>query len=387
MFNFDKAPSRYGTNSVKWDQNTDKELLPMWIADMEFPVPPSITEELQKKVNHGIYGYTFLSDRYYDAVTYWMKSRHGWAVEKEHIVYCENVVVALIMAVRAICKPGDDILCERPVYGPFYSVIKDNGCNMIETNLQDDSGYYTFDFEDFEKKITPKTTAFMLCSPHNPSGRVWSREELLKIAEICQRHNVKVICDEIHADFILEGKHTVFAGLNEWTEMNTITCTAPSKTFNLAAVRVANMIVKNPEIKEKLELELKNAHMGANCFVEPCLVGAYMGGAPWLEELLAYIKKNRDYMVSFIKERVPELKAWSMEGTYLLWLNCEALNMDGDQLKEFFEKECRIQLTGGAFFGADWYAWERVNLACPMDMVIDACSRIETGMKAWRSRQ
>lgn len=388
MYTFDKGPDRRGTNSVKWD-NADarfggKNLLPMWIADMDFAVAPCITEALHKKVDEAVFGYTFLSDRYYDAVVSWMKKRHNFDACKEEIIFTPGVVPGLDFAIRALTEPGDDVLVEVPVYGPFYRMIKKNKCNIIETPLKNDDEYYTFDFEDLEKKITPRTKVFMLCSPHNPSGRVWKREELLQLADICRRHNIYVISDEIHSDLILEGEHIVFASLNDWTATHTVTCTAPSKTFNLASVIDSNIIIKDEELRNKVREMCADAHCSsASCFVEPIVTAAYNEGGAWLDELLEYIRGNRDYVCKFMKENIPEIKVHPMEGTYLAWLNCEALGLHGDDLIAFISN-CGVAMNNGSFFGDRWDNYCRMNLACPRDTVVKGCELLKKGFDEWR---
>lgn len=389
MFDFDKVPQRLGTNSVKWDAAEkvfgSKDVLPMWIADMDFAVAPAITEALHKKVDQSVFGYTFLSDEYYNAVINWMKTRHNFEVAKEEIVFTPGVVPGLDFALQVLTQPGDDVMVETPVYGPFYSVIKKNGCNTVDVPLVNDNEYYSFDFELLEKSITEKTKAFMLCSPHNPSGRVWKREELLKLADICQRHNVFVISDEIHNDLILEGEHIVFAGLNEWTAQHTITCTAPTKTFNLASVIDSNIIIKNEEIRKQFKEKCSAAHCSSsNCFVEPIVCAAYNEGAQWLDELLVYIKGNRDYLCDFVKKNLPELTVHPMEGTYLAWINCEKLGMHGDELKNYITEKCHLGMNNGSFFGQAWDGYCRMNLACTRATVEEACRRLEKGVSALR---
>ena len=389
MYNFDVVPNRRGTNCIKWDR-ADKSfggdnLLPMWIADMDFAVAPAIVEALHKKADQAVFGYTFLSDDYYNAVIHWMKTRHNFEVTKDEIVYIPGVVPALDFAVQAFCQPGDDVLVEVPVYGPFYSMIKKNGCNIIETPLKNDNEYYTFDFEDLESKITEKTKMFMLCSPHNPSGRVWKREELEQLAAICEKHNLLVVSDEIHNDLIVEGEHIVFATLNEWTATHTITCTAPTKTFNLASVLVSNIIIKDEALREQFKAKLAAAHISsANCFVEPILVAAYNEGAAWLDELMVYVKGNRDYLCDFIAKNIPEITVQPMEGTYLAWLNCEKLGMHGDELKAFIAQKCGLAMNNGSFFGEKWDGYCRMNLACTHETVKKACELLLEGIKTLR---
>lgn len=389
MYNFDVVPNRRGTNSIKWDR-ADKayggeNLLPMWIADMDFAVAPPIVEALHKKADEAVFGYTFLSDDYYNAVINWMKSRHNFEVAKEEIVYIPGVVPALDFAVQAFCQPGDDVLVEVPVYGPFYSMIKKNGCNIIETPLKNENEYYTFDFEDLESKITEKTKMFMLCSPHNPSGRVWKREELEQLAAICEKHNLLVVSDEIHNDLIIEGEHIVFATLNEWTANHTITCTAPTKTFNLASVLVSNIIIKDEELRNQFKAKMAAAHTSsASCFVEPVLVAAYNEGAAWVDELMAYVKGNRDYLCDFVAKNLPEITVQPMEGTYLAWLNCEKLGMHGDELKAFIAEKCGLAMNNGSFFGEKWDGYCRMNLACTRETVKKGCELLLEGIKTLR---
>jgi len=389
MYDFDSGVVRKGTNSVKWDMNsvrfTGEDPIPMWIADMDFRAPDTITNAIRKMADQAAYGYTFLSDEYYQAVISWMKRRHHFDVQKEDIIFMPGVNPGIDFAIQALAQPGDDILVEVPVYGPFYNMIKKNDCNIVETPLINDNEYYTFDWDDLESKITEKTKAFLLCSPHNPSGRVWTKEELLKLAEICERHDLPVICDEIHNDLIMEGEHTTFATLNEWTAMHTVTCTAPTKTFNLASILVSNIIIKDPELREKVRKITSDHHCSsASCFAGPVLIAAYNESEQWLDELLPYIRGNRDYLVKFIRENLPEIKIQPMQGTYLAWLNCEALGMHGDELKNYMSEVCGLAMNNGSFFGAKWDAYCRMNLACPRSTVVEACKRLEKGVKALR---
>ncbi len=389
MYDFDHAVERRNTNSVKWDQNAlrfkGSDPIPMWIADMDFRAPAPITDAIRKMADQAAYGYTFLSDAYYDAVIGWQKRRHHFDVQKEDIIFMPGVNAGIDFAIQALAKPGDDILVEVPVYGPFYRMITKNGCNIVETELINKDEYYTFDFADLESKITDKTKAFLLCSPHNPSGRVWTREELLELAAICEKHDLPVICDEIHNDLIVGHEHTTFATLNEWTAMHTVTCTAPTKTFNLASVLVSNIIIKDHELCEKVRKITADHHCNSSsCFAGPVATAAYNECEGWLDELLPYIRGNRDYLVDFIRKNIPEIVIHPMEGTYLAWLNCEALGMHGDELKDFMSETCGLAMNNGSFFGAKWDAYCRMNLACPRSTVIEACKRLEAGIKTLR---
>lgn len=383
MYNFDEMIDRKHTNCFKWDilerDGKDSEgVIPMWVADMDFSVAPAITEEMQKVVDRQIYGYQFTSERYLDAIVSWMHRRHHYDIRKEWICHTPNVVAGLCAAIQAVSEPGDEIIIHTPVYGPFYSSISGNDRVIVESPMKENQGYYTIDFEDFEAKITDRTKALILCNPHNPCGRVWTGEELKKIADICLRHNLYIISDDIHGDLVYKGHpHTVIASLSEEIADRCIVCTAPSKTFNLAGMQIAHCIIKNDELRSKFMEPFEKLHIeGGNSFEEAMVIGAYDHSEQWLEELLVYLEGNVDVFVNEIHEHMPKLKVRKPEGTYLLWVDCRALGLDQKELMHLFMDRCQLHIHDGLFFGRQGEGFVRFNLACPRSLVAEALERM-----------
>lgn len=374
MYNFDKITERRGTNCVKWDSDfVTEQVTPMWIADMDFEVAPAIQRRLRERVEHGVFGYQFLSEEYYTAIIDWMKRRHQLEVKKEWISYVPNVVLGLTLAIRTVSDPGDELIICTPVYGPFYRSIEDTGRVVVESPMKNENGYYTIDFEDFERKITKKTKAMILCNPHNPVGRVWSREELEKIADICIRHNLYIISDDIHSELVTkEHPHTFMCTISEEVREKCITFTSPSKAFNLASVHVANCFISNPELRERFQNISEKSHATENnAFAEAALRGAYEESADWLDELNAYIEENFDYIVNYIRKEIPQITVYKPEGTYLLWLDCRRLGLSDDKIHDFLLEECRLAVNDGTFFGKEGKGFVRMNAACPRKLIQD----------------
>lgn len=381
MYDFDTAYNRKDTGSIKWDEVTTPNMLPMWVADMDFVSAPEIVKALHERVDSPIYGYSNLRQSYFDSVVAWMKRRHQLEIKSDWITFTPGVVIALNLAVQSVSEPGDEILIASPVYGPFRSAIGATSRVLVETTLVNNNGYYRFDFEDLESKISPKTKAFILCSPHNPVGRVWNREELTRLAEICIKHNLYLIADEIHCDLVFQ-PHISAYNISEEIADRCILCTAPSKTFNLAGLHASNIIIKNNALRQKFVYLLDCLHVGgANAFVEAATTAAYNLSEDWLDELLVYIKGNHKAFCDGINSRVPKLKVLIPEGTYLAWLDCRGLNMTEDELNTFFKDKCSLLFNEGTFFGEAGTGFRRVNLACPRSYVEEAVSRIEKGCK------
>lgn len=389
MYNFDQIVDRHGTNCYKWDmiaKQHGEDVLPMWVADMDFPVAPAIIDEMQRVLNYRNFGYSFTSDQYYEAVINWMKTRHHFDIEKEWIFHTPNVVSALCAAVKAVSEPGDEIIIMTPVYGPFFTSIKDNGRVIVESPMKCDNGYYTMDLDDFESRITEKTKATILCNPHNPVGRVWKREELQALADVCLKHGLYIISDDIHEDLVYAGhEHIHIASLSEEIADKCIVCTAPSKTFNLAGMLVAQCIVKNEALREKCKAVFGNLHLnGGNSFEEAMIIGAYTKSVDWLEELLVYLEANMDFFVNYVQENIPELTVYKPEGTYLVWLDATKLGMDQKALNEFLIQKCRLYVNEGTFFGDCGEGFFRMNMACPRAIVEEGVHRLEAGIKTLR---
>ena len=347
-YDFDKVVDRHGTNCLKYDFAIERgkpaDILPLWVADMDFQTAPAILERLEETVKHGIFGY---SDGNFAAVQNWYRERFGWETKPEWLVKTPGVVFALAAAVRAYTKEGDGVLLQQPVYYPFSEVITDNGRKIVNSPLKITDGYYTMDLDDLETKIVEnKVKLFLLCSPHNPVGRVWSEEELRRVGEICLRHGVLVVSDEIHSDFTREGHpHTVFAKLGAEFEQNCLICTAPSKTFNLAGLQISNIFVPNPELRKKLLKEIAAAgysQVGLMGLV--ACQAAYEEGAEWLAQLKAYLEENRKFVKAYLEEHLPEIRLIEPEGTYLLWLDFKALHLNEKELEHLIVDKAHLWL-------------------------------------------
>lgn len=380
MDQFDQGINRKGTNCVKWDVPfVTEKVIPMWIADMDFATAPAVTERLKKAAAQGAFGYQFLSDQYYDAVIQWMDRRHHYQIEKDWICFLPNVVMALSAAVQAVSEPGDEIIIQTPVYGPFYKTVKDNDRVLIESRLKNQDGYYTMDLEDFESKITPKTKAAILCNPHNPSGRVWTYEELKAFTEICLKHQLYIISDEIHCELLTKGHpHTVISTISKETAKRSIICTSPSKAFNLAAIHVANCVIENEELRVRFQELAEKTHAAeCNAFAEAALIGAYNESEQWLDELNEYIEGNLDYFVGYVEKNIKKLKVCRPEGTYLLWVDCRELGIPYEKIHDFFLNVCNVAVNDGEFFGEEGKGFVRFNAACPRKNLEIALDRMK----------
>ena len=398
-YDFDKGIDRLGTQSLKWEfvfrgrrlSHWDKtspslgsgRVLPMWVADMDFPCPQPVVEALIARARHGIYGYTVATDSYYEAVRYWMKERHAWPVEREWILVSPGVVPALYLLVRTFTGPGEKVLIQRPVYYPFTNAVEDNDAEVVSNSLVNDGGRYRMDLEDLQTRLRdPQVRMVILCSPHNPVGRVWTREELLQFGEICLQHDVLVISDEIHADLVYPtNRFTPFASLSEACAQNSITCTAPSKTFNVAGLHTSNIIIPNPDLRSRFKKTLARCGFpGHNPFGLEALVAAYRHGTDWLEQVLAYIENNYRYLADYITENIPKIKVIQPEGTYLVWLDCRGLGLDRHALENLMFNEAKMYLDEGYLFGPEGEGFERINIACPKETLVEALGRIKTAV-------
>ena len=386
--NFNIVVNRKNTNCLKYDfavrRGRPENVLPLWVADMDFKVAPEITQEIEKRVAHGIFGYSEVKEEYFEAVSAWMEQKHGWHVKEDWLVKTPGVVFALAMAVQAFTEPGDAVIIQQPVYYPFSEVIADNGRRIVDNTLElKEDGKYHINFEDFEQKVKENhVKLFLLCSPHNPVGRVWTKEELKKIAAICRKYDVIVVSDEIHEDFVFNGKHQVFADLSEDAENRTITCTAPSKTFNLAGLQVSNIWIANPKLREKFKKQIAAAgYSQLNTLGLTACEAAYRYGGEWHAELLGYLKSNLNFLREFLQTRLPEVKLIEPEGTYLVWLDFGSLGLTEEQREELLTKKAGIWLDSGAIFGAAGEGFERINIACPRSILKDALERIERAVR------
>ncbi len=387
-YNFDEIIDRRNTDCLKYDfaveNGMPQDVLPLWVADMDFPTAPGIIERLLKDARFGIYGYTEGKDDYFRAVAAWYEDYFEWKVDKSWLVKTPGIVFAIGMAVQALTEKGDAVIIQPPVYYPFSAVIKDNGRRLVNNPLIINDGHYEIDFDDFEQKIIEhKVKLFVLCSPHNPVGRVWTVEELRRLGEICLKYDVKVVSDEIHSDFVYEGrKHHVFATVDAAFAKNSIICTAPSKTFNLAGLQASNIFIPNPQIREAFEKQiLAVGYSQLNMFGLHACQAAYETGREWLEELKKYLKGNLDCARTYLEEKIPQIKLIEPEGTYLIWLDCRGLGLTEEALEELIVQKAKLWLDAGAIFGREGAGFERINIACPRAVLLEALERLKRAVE------
>lgn len=383
QYDFDEVIERRGFGSIKWDF-TDKyfpgnDILPMWVADMDFRSPKPVIEALRKVADHGIFGYAGVPESYCNAVMAWMKKRHNWQIEKDWMVYSPGVVPALHMLITALTEPGDEVVVQPPVYYPFFDAIKCHDREILENPLQLRGSQYLMDLQDLEQKVTPRTKMLILCSPHNPISRVWKKEELERLGEFCLEHNILVVSDEIHGDLVYTGfKHVPFASISELFAQNSITCTAASKTFNLPGLQTSNIIISNPNLRKRFKEAERGYGFGSpNIFGIAATAAAYGLGEEWLTQLLTYLEGNIKFLQDFISQRIPGLKLIQPQGTYLLWLDFRECGMDQAQLGNFVRENARVALEPGFIFGCKENGFERMNIACPCSVLEEGLTRIE----------
>jgi cystathionine beta-lyase len=391
-YDFDTVINRKGSGSVKWDHADQlykaEGILPMWVADMDFKSPPAIIKALKKVADWGIFGYTMVPDSYYKAVIGWMKKRHHWEIHRDWIVLTTGVVPAIRLLIKTFTQPGDQVLVQTPVYYPFFDAIKDNGCEIVDNQLLLRKEQYQMDLDDLERKITPKTKMILLCSPHNPISRVWKTDELKKLGEICLRHNILVVSDEIHNDIVYRAfRHVPFPTVCSEFGNNSIVCTAASKTFNLPGLRTSNIIIVNPELRKRFTTMIRNCAMSApNMFGLAATEAAYRFGEPWLEQLIDYLQSNVNTFQRFVGERIQGLKVIQPQGTYLLWLDFRNCGVELSKLESILSDKARIGLEVGRQFGCKEEGFKRMNIACPRTTLIEAMDRLEKAIKTSRSR-
>lgn len=386
-YDFDQPVNRKNTQSYKWDQTErlfgSQDILPMWVADMDFPSPPEVIEALKQRADHGIFGYTLRSPEYYEAIAEWIEKRHGWTVHQEWLCYSPGVVTALSLLVSCLTEPEDKVIIQTPVYPPFYSVVKNNKRELVTNPLLLRNGRYEMDFEGLEGLIDSKVKLLILCSPHNPVGRVWSRDELDRLGEICLKNNIKVITDEIHSDLVFKpNQHIPYASLSDEHAVQSITCVAPSKTFNMAGLKTSTIIIPDPQIRRAYKERLTTLSLELESyFGSTATEAAYRMGEEWLEELLIYLKNNLEYLKEYIKSKIPAIKVIESEGTYLVWLDCRELGFIGKQLKDFMIKEAKLGLNDGTTFGSDGEGFMRLNFACPRSILVEGLERLESAVR------
>ncbi|UOR11840.1 MalY/PatB family protein [Halobacillus amylolyticus] len=383
MSHFSEMTVRKGTRSVKWDLAeeiyNDPDVLPMWVADMDFKAPEAVINALTSRVEHGIFGYTMPDDALKSTIVNWLEQRHNWKTAKDWITYSPGVIPSLHMAVQSLTSKEDAILIQTPVYPPFYSVVKDHNRTLVTNPLVFKNESYSIDFDDFEAKIKDhKVKLFILCNPHNPVGRVWTREELVRMNNICLEHGVTVISDEIHSDLIYsEYKHVPIATLSKEASNNTVTCLSPTKTFNLAGLQASYLVTENEEIRTKLTAHFnKQGMFMLNTLGITALESAYQQGEEWLEELIETLEFNRNYVTERLHKETDALRVIPAEGTYLLWIDCRKLNLSQSDLKSFMQKQAKVGLNDGASFGEEGKSFMRMNIAAPRELIEKGVSRI-----------
>ncbi len=387
-FGFNTLINRKGTGSLKYDyavqRGKPEDILPLWVADMDFKVPPSVTTALQEAVSHGIYGYTEPKPGYFEAVQGWFKRRHNWSPKAEWLVKTPGVVYAICTAIRALTQEGDAILIQQPVYYPFSLSIRDNHRKLINNPLVLNSGHYEIDLADFEKQIVENNVKlFILCNPHNPVGRIWTRDELKAMADICLKHHVLVISDEIHADFAFPGyAYTPYGQLGDIYQDNVVICTAPSKTFNIAGLQVSNIFIPNADLRKQFQQAFNaTGYDQMNTMGLIAAQAAYEGGETWLDALLAYLTVNLGILRKFTAERLPGVKLIEPEGTYLIWLDFADTGLSGKDLDNFIVNDAHLWLDHGEIFGPGGETFERINIACPATTLIKALEQLEKALK------
>lgn len=387
MFDFGRIIQRKGTNCYKWDQckeffGTD-DLIPMWVADMDFETIEEVKRVIKERVEHGVFGYTFIPDSFYNSIIDWQFTQNNWKIEKDWIINAPGVVPSIKICIQAYTSPGDDVVVQTPVYFPFFSSVKLNGRNLITNPLKFNGKHYEMDFDDLERKISDKTRMLILCSPHNPVGRVWKKEELERLGEICLRNNVIIVSDEIHSDIIMSThKHTPIASLSKELSEITITCMSVSKTFNLAGLATSYVIISNSVLRSKyFHTAQRLGLLTTNIFGILALETSYRYGKKWLKALLEYLRENRDFVLKFLREKIPQVDAIETEGTYLMWLNFKKLGLTQEELKEFIFKKAKVGLQDGRMFGEEGRGFMRMNIGCPRVILKEALQRLETAIK------
>lgn len=384
-YDFDKIIPRRGTNSYKWDIPEEEGVLPMWVADMDFPTAPAVVRAVERRATHGIYGYTKVPDAYYEAVVGWFARRHGWRIRPEWIIYTSGVVPAVSAVIQALTEPGDRVIVQTPAYNCFFSSIRNSGCELSANRMLYREGRYTVDFDDLEAKAAdPKAELLLLCNPHNPSGRVWTPAELRHIGEICLRHGVLVVSDEIHCELTYEGHdYTPFATLSEEFQRRSVTCISPSKAFNLAGLQIANIVAADGDIRRRIDRAINiNEVCDVNPFGVEALIAAYNEGGEWLDALRKYLWENFRYLVMYLAEHLPELTVVPLEGTFLAWIDCRALSVGSERMAQRLMDEAWLMVNPGTLYGPGGEGFIRLNFACPRPLLTDGLERLTGILKS-----
>lgn len=385
-FNFDELIERRGTGCVKWDEMNDPDVIPLWVADMDFKAAPAILEAVKERAEHGVFGYTIVGDEYYKAIISWFQRRHGWTIHREEILYTTGVVPAMSVAIKALTMPGEKVLILSPDYNCFFSSVRNNGCEVVETVLKPVKSEelrtsFEVDFEDFEAKCADeKTTVFLLCNPHNPCGRVWTKTELERMNDICLKHGVKVVSDEIHCELIMPGYHfQPFAAVSEACRQNSVILNSPSKSFNIAGLQAANIICSRPDWRHRLDRAINiNEVCDLNPFGPTGLIAAYNESEKWLDALNAYLWANYQSLCDFAMCHLPQWKVCRLEGTYLPWVDITATGMTSQAYSDHLLSKAKVRVNPGTMYGpCSGEGYIRLNIACPRSRLLEALERIK----------
>ena len=385
-YDFSRPTDRRGTDSYKWDSAPEADIIPLWVADMDFETFPGITEALQRRVAHGIFGYTRVPEAYYEAVCRWFGKRHGWHINREDIIYTSGVVPAVSAVIKALTLPGDQVIVQGPVYNCFFSSIRNNGCEMVSNSLiyNKEELRYEIDFDDLERKLKHERARLMLlCNPHNPGGRVWTRDELTRVAELCRKYGVRVVSDEIHCELTLyDNEYVPFGSLPDELSRGSITCCSPSKAFNTAGLQIANIVCRDAEVRNRIDRAINiNEVCDVNPFGVIALQAAYSDeGYEWLTQLRKYISANYDLLLERFARELPKCKVMRMEGTYLAWIDCSELHISSDEIEEMLMHENKVWVNAGSMYGAEGAAFIRINMACTSELLNEGITRIVNGL-------
>lgn len=388
-YDFSRPTDRRGTDSYKWDSAPEADIIPLWVADMDFETFPGITEALQRRVAHGIFGYTRVPEAYYEAVCRWFGKHHGWHINREDIIYTSGVVPAVSAVIKALTLPGDQVIVQGPVYNCFFSSIRNNGCEMVSNSLiyNKEELRYEIDFDDLERKLKHERARLMLlCNPHNPGGRVWTRDELARVAELCRKYGVRVVSDEIHCELTLyDNEYVPFGSLPNELSRGSITCCSPSKAFNTAGLQIANIVCRDAEVRNRIDRAINiNEVCDVNPFGVIALQAAYSDeGYEWLTQLRAYISANYDLLRERFARELPKCKVMRMEGTYLAWIDCSELHIPSDEIEEMLMHENKVWVNAGSMYGAEGAAFIRINMACTSELLNEGITRIVEGLGAY----
>lgn len=385
-YDFSRPTERRGTDSYKWDSAPETDIIPLWVADMDFETFPGITEALQRRVAHGIFGYTRVPEAYYEAVCCWFGKHHGWHINREDIIYTSGVVPAVSAVIKALTLPGDQVIVQGPVYNCFFSSIRNNGCETVSNSLiyNKEELRYEIDFDDLERKLAHERARLMLiCNPHNPGGRVWTRDELTRVAELCHKYGVRVVSDEIHCELTLyDNEYVPFGSLPDELSHGSITCCSPSKAFNTAGLQIANIVCRDAEVRNRIDRAINiNEVCDVNPFGVIALQAAYSDeGYEWLTQLRAYISSNYDLLRERFARELPKCKVMRMEGTYLAWIDCSELHISSDEIEEMLMHENKVWVNAGSMYGTEGAAFIRINMACTSELLNEGITRIVEGL-------